>query len=267
MPLIDWAPFLEVETSMLRPEAYQREANEVRVKAMVKDFRPNLFGALTTAEGEGFYAVIDGQHRWRVAQEKQLETVWVQLHAGLDYPARARMFVDLQQRRKNLVPLDRFKGELEADDPQAVAIQSMVRKAGLLVTGSRIDAQRGVAVKAVTACERIYRKDPEALERTLAVITRWPPIAKERLNGQVIEGIGRFLAKNPKVDPGELFERFERADLRASELRVRSVEMAEELKKLPGRHTLLGTLERVVGEVWDDPATAQQPVKEVVGVG
>jgi hypothetical protein len=242
--LVDWPPFIEVETSELIAETYQRPADEKRVAKIVGEFDLKLFGALVTAATGMQYALIDGQHRWRVAQELALETVWVQLHEGLSYEERARMFVDLQRKRKNLTPIERFKAELEAGDEQAHAIREMVENSGFRLV-DKPDPEPD-SIRAVVGLEGIYSKDPQALAKTLIVAGNFPKVAKFRASNHMLRGIGRFVLAHPDAEPDLLSEKLENAEMNPTAV----IQAANQLQKL-GNESMTICVQMVMESVWN----------------
>jgi len=226
--LLDWPPFIEIEVSQLVAERYQRPLDEKRLNKMVKEFDLKLLGALVTADAEGRYAIIDGQHRWRVLERIGSETVWVQWHENLAYPERAQMFVDLQRRRKNLTPYERFHGECEAGVEQAIEVRRILHEHGF-VLGYMPDGPVN-QIRAVVALERQYQRGPEVLHKTLQFISEFPKVAKSRTSNDIIRGAGRFFGNHKNISPEDLYERVQLADMTAS----RMLEEAAKLNKIGG---------------------------------
>lgn len=199
MTLIDWPEYVELDVEYLRAEGYQREVNERRVRKMVREFDPKLFGALTVATVDGGgYAVIDGRHRWSLATLMTIDTVWAQLHEDLDYEARARLFVELQAKRQNLTTVDRFLAMREAQDERTLDIDEILGLAGLVV---HRNPDHPDGVRAITALEEAYRRG--TLKKTLATVSAWPSVARYRTHTEIIRGLCRFYAKHPDVTSEE----------------------------------------------------------------
>lgn len=246
--LIEWPPFLEVDVADLVAEAYQRRPDEKRIERITKEFDPGLFGALTVVEiEENRLALVDGQHRWRVAVKLGLETVWVQLHENLTYEERARMFVDLQRKRKNLTAVDKFLAEIQAKDPAAITINRLVEEQGFEIVTHNDNKASGI--KAVVGLERIYKLGGEKLlRRTLQTIAGYPTVARYRTNIDLISGTGRFLMAHPQVTPESLHRQLHEGDITTTAI----IEAAEQMQKLGGgAQSRAASVEKVYQNVWN----------------
>lgn len=166
---------------------YQRPLTNF-VSRIEANFNPALVGALFCSERtSGKIAVIDGQTRM-VALERLGFDAWLSLvYTGLSKADEARIFVLLQTERRSVTSWTRFRGALQAKDPEALAIRSLVESVGL-----KIGEGQG-AIKSVAALEYGYRRDEFTLERTLSVLkAAWP----ERVpDAQFIRGLHYFYSK------------------------------------------------------------------------
>lgn len=183
----------------LMKEPYMRERDERRVLSMARNWRPELLQPLTvvrpTTFDNGNMVLIDGDHRRGAAEYRGMDTLWCQVLIGPFAEAdRARLFYDLQEARRPLKPLDKFRALLAARDPEAVGVQGILVKHRLQF-GPRIEAPRTVV--AVVACRNAWRiGEPHghALDESLRLLTKhW--VDRERAYDNFILGaFPRFIA-------------------------------------------------------------------------
>lgn len=203
---------------------YQRPLTSF-VESVAGDFDPALVGTLVvSAREDGQYAVIDGQTRMeamrRVASDEGADTSGAGVasngahgpgvapclvYTGLTREDEARLFADLQTKRRGMATYLRFRAALVAKDPEAVGIAEIVRAAGF-----ELDVvETAHTVKAISALEKTYRRDPDLLRRVLEIImAAWPLEETEfRTGGDMISGIALFLSREEKVNDDRLMDK------------------------------------------------------------
>ena len=110
----------EIEILLLRPDEVrvdrdhfvQRGLNMEHAKNISKDYNPCLFGlGHVSLRDDGFYYVMDGQHRCTAAliAKRGHEPVPFQVWRGLSVEEEATKFIEFQQKRKAVGALDRFR--------------------------------------------------------------------------------------------------------------------------------------------------------------
>lgn len=183
---------LSVSTLIVDPSV-QRGLDHNRIAKIADDLDVDAVGVITVSHrGNGTYHVIDGQHRVQALRLAggDAEKVECRVFDGLSIEAEARLFRLLNNTAK-LQALDKFRVRVVEGEPVAMAIQDILIKHGWKVAGGTGDG----AFSAVTAVERIWARDPAAIERTIITITRaWGHIAAAS-NGSVVEGIGLVYAR------------------------------------------------------------------------
>jgi hypothetical protein len=105
---------------------YQREVDPKRVRAMAGDFDPRLLGVIdVSARGGSRYAILDGQHRHAlVVDVRGQDTPMVcQVYEGLTLDEEARLFHEINVRRKALNFWDRWKARRAAGDERVALIE------------------------------------------------------------------------------------------------------------------------------------------------
>lgn len=190
-------------------EAYQRPIDETRVVRMRDAFDPDALGLPFVAEmkevgGSGRFAVIDGQHRVELARLMygDAQIIECEVIRGITRGRAAELF-RLRNRATKPRALDVFLAGVTAGDPECVAIDRVVRAAGLRVARGGADR----TIEAVVALQRVYRgdravgagADPVALKRTLTVCNAaWGPNADAFL-GDVVHGIGMVVVRHAEL--------------------------------------------------------------------
>lgn len=99
---------------------YQRKVKLSRAIAICKEWDMNKCQMITIAYmDDGFFYVVDGQHRCKAAEEKGLFTVPCEISQGLTFKECCRIFADQGKKRKSLDPYDSFYANLLCDDGTA----------------------------------------------------------------------------------------------------------------------------------------------------
>lgn len=194
-------------------ERYQRPLTSF-VDKIKANFDPALFNTIILSFRESGkhargYAVVDGQTRavavdQLVSEGKlgiQLLNVPALVYYGLTPAQEASLFARLQKERRGIASFHRFRAALVAGEQEPKAIARIVKD-----TGYEIGIASGVQISAVAALEKVYRRSPELLERVLVALREaWQD--RYMPNGEVIRGMGKFLADQPDVDDDRLARR------------------------------------------------------------
>jgi hypothetical protein len=147
----------------------QRRLDLRRVARMVADFQPQALGTITVSRrDDGSYHIIDGQHRVMAAREARGESfsISARVFEGLSIRDEAGLFRLLNETAKPTA-FDGFRVRVVEGEHVAVHVTDMLKRHGF---GLSRGVQDG-AFSAVTAAERVYRLDPNALERALGSLT------------------------------------------------------------------------------------------------
>ncbi len=208
--------------------AYQRPLTSFSHK-IEANFDPALVGTLVVSErteGDlaGYYAIVDGQTRAAaiasLAQRDEARcTVPCLVYRGLTQADEARLFARLQKERRGVSSYHRFRADLVAGEPEAVAIEAIATRVGYEIgEGSNANGK----LSAVAALENVHRRGPDILQRTLTISRQaWgadfiPP-------GDFLRGLGLVL-KRRDIDDDRMAKRLatvtvESISRRASALR------------------------------------------------
>ena len=212
----------------------QRALNAHWAEYIGRNLDPNLMGVIHVSKrpNEDLFCV-DGQHRLHGVTDyfgNNGTLVECKVYEGLSRAQEAALFVGLNNFRRPQ-RIDVFLKSVIAKEPTAVAINAIVREAGLRIDRGKADN----AVSAVAALEDVYfafadrrtappskddtkdtketkdpkdRKPPQVrtfpvnaplLSSTLTVIRdAWGGIA-DSMNGHIIVGVGRVLAARGRI--------------------------------------------------------------------
>jgi hypothetical protein len=179
--------FVPLERMRVNPLA-QREMKPAWVNKLAVHFDLEEMGNPTVNHRDGWYNIIDGQHRvealkiWLENWEGQQVECWT--YENLTDEQEAEKFLKLQDRLRAHA-FDEFRIAVSAGRPGESDIQRIVHDLGL-----QIARQRG-GIMATGTLQRVYgRGGPDVLERTLRIIRDAYGISG--FEGSVIDGLGLF---------------------------------------------------------------------------
>lgn len=175
-----------------------------RVDAIVRDFDPDKLGYLTVSRRDqnGTYVVLDGQHR--VAALRRLgyddQKVECRVYEGLTAQQEADIFLGLNTVRTMSAIHQLLAGIAAGRQPEA-DIARIVESLNLRIGDQCADGQIAAAkaLRVVYGGGRVRRVKPEShpklLQATLRLILSTWGRQQDALAGQIIEGVGFFLAR------------------------------------------------------------------------
>lgn len=204
----------------LKPWKGQRAALPAHVAQIKANFDPLKLGVITVVEDvDGVYRVIDGQHRVAALRELAPDCkVRCEVLPCVDDAAQAETFLGVNEGRRRLHAIDRYRAQLLAKEPVAVAIAAACKAAGVSV--SKHSGSRNVqAVAALYAVQRASN-----LEATLRIARQWANDSEDCLayEGSNLKAVSAFIQHYPefvpetlmarlaKTPPVKLIERFKR---------------------------------------------------------
>lgn len=172
--------------------AYQRPLTAF-VRRIQSRFDPLLFGVLVLSDRgvktKPRYALVDGQTRWVAARNIGVQQGPAIVFTGLTPQDEADMFAKLQKERRGMLSYHRFRAQLAARKPEAIAIQKICK-----ASGYKLGAGPG-EMRAVAALEHCYKIDDFLLERVLSDFREaWPDVVPEAKH---IRGLHYFFRHFP----------------------------------------------------------------------
>jgi len=187
--------------------AAQRELNQSRVTKILDALDMERLGTLTVSHRDGFYWLIDGQHRytalktfWGEGYESWELEVWC--YEGLTEDQEAEKF--LQHNDVLAVnAYDKFRVAVTAGRPVESDVDRLVRGLGLKVARQ----QGNGAVSAVTSLVRVYNDyGPRGLVNALTIIR--DSFGDRGFDSVVITGVALYRARyEGRVDQDRLIKK------------------------------------------------------------
>lgn len=167
----------------------QRQMNQARVDHLIAQFDLEQFGNPTVSERDGWFYIIDGQHRIEALKgwlgddcDNQEIQCWA--YAGLTEQEEADKF-DRLNDVLSVHAFDKFRVRVAAEREVETDIDRVVRAQGLVVSRDSLPG----AISAVGTLRRVYtRSDAPTLGRTLRIIR--DSYGDPGLEAPVIDGIG-----------------------------------------------------------------------------
>lgn len=192
-PEFMWLPVEQLHID----DQYQREFEEHRILKIARTFNWKEFGAIqVNRRRDGSHWIFDGQHRKMAAEKVGVPTVPCLVIVDQDAQGEAKLFVDLQSKRKNISPVQKFKAKVFFGDEEACAIESIAVKHGFKISSSGYDPE-GRNISAVQSIQRLFKTiGPEGLDVTLGEIRKIWGYGHSVSKGAFIEAVGYFLQRN-----------------------------------------------------------------------
>lgn len=182
--------FLEIPLSLLRVDhaMYQR-ALQRHVRIIAKNWNDDKCDPLMVNYREdGFFYVIDGQHRLEAAIMRGLDSLVCIVFVGLTIKEEADLFTEQNEGTKKLSPYDTYKANLCRKEEVDMKIHALCTKYGIKVEKNSTPR----TLKSVTAARRIIRlSGKEELEWIFKLIEdcKWNNF-KESYAADIIMSLG-----------------------------------------------------------------------------
>jgi len=170
----------------------QRAIKRSRVAKMAADFTPAALGVLTTSyrSAERIH-IIDGQHRYEAAEAAgYTDLITTNEYHGLSIPQEAALFRKLNATEK-VSPVDQFFVACIEGRPESLFLSRVLTDNGWTLATSTATGK----ISAIRALERVYALDPNAAAATIATLTSAYGHIPAAVQGAMVEGLGRMLAK------------------------------------------------------------------------
>jgi hypothetical protein len=177
---------------------------------------------------KGGLHIVNGQHRSKAALKKGLTEVDARIidlrkmddPASIEAGFRLKTNVRLGDR-----PVERFKAQLRAGDPESLAIQTLLSQFDTEINQTpNID----VGINAVVTIEKIYRVDDGSLLRDTLTLTKdiWKHVGGKAATSPLLYGMAWFIEKHAdESDRTRLVAKLESVGLTVLEQRARTIKL------------------------------------------
>jgi len=149
---IQW---VRLDQMKINPQA-QRSLNDSWAATLAEEFNPDLMGFVHVSHRDGWYYVIDGQHRVRAAiifLGDSSQQVQCHVYEGLTNEQEAQLFLELNNTKKQ-GPMSRYKVALTAGKPDECDVERICRSLDLRIGMDKSCEEIGC----ITAILAVYRK-------------------------------------------------------------------------------------------------------------
>lgn len=187
----------------------QRELDERWSKQIAETFDPDYFGTITVckANGNGFFHVIDGQHRSVAIRELFGENECIPCNVfDVDDPKRAAQIFDrINTARKSPDSVSTFKVRVTAGSEIEMAVNAVIKSCGYKVNNNRTDG----TIRAVGSCTQSFKLyGPEALRSALKTLADTWERNSDAVDGTLIRGFAFFFHQfGSEIERARLIER------------------------------------------------------------
>lgn len=188
--------WLRADTLTVDP-AYQRAENDPKIRKIMREFNPDAIGVLyVSRRDDGTVVIIDGQQR----RAAFLRMGWgdqrlpCMVYSGLTQAEEASLWTDYNELRTKPTPLDRFRADLVAGDPDAVSVQQILDRHNL--TFGTATTKRAYVIRSVGAVRTVHqRAGTDVLDQTLDSLNRAWPQSPDAFQGEFIQAVGAVYAR------------------------------------------------------------------------
>lgn len=158
----------EVPISLMRiDDSYQRLVQN-NIKKLMRNWKDEECQALLVSYRDGYFYIMDGQHRFVVANVKNISHLVCEIYTGLSREQEAERFAKQNDNITRLTTYDTFKANLVYKESTDCAIKKVCDKYNVSVEKSN----RAKNLKSVSSARNIVKNDGEkALEWILSIIS------------------------------------------------------------------------------------------------
>lgn len=178
--------------------------NRSKLNKMREEYKRWGLGTLVVSErADGEKVIIDGQHRWTIAEEIEGEDFELEckVYSGLTVAEEAELFVLTNKNQAAANPLDLHKANVTRGDKVAVTLSNAALSQGWIIGSGRRSGDGPGYIAAVKVLEDIYHLGEEwfegggapLIEDTLAVVTQAWTDDDKAVNQYILKAVGMFI--------------------------------------------------------------------------
>lgn len=198
----------EVALSRLQTDyTYQRDTSEKMVDEIANNWDvvaselilvSNRGTRPAGGDVKGGLFIVNGQHRSKAAMKRGLEKIEARVIdlRKVEDPASVEALFRLKTNvRLGDRPLERFKAQLRANDPESISIRDMLERFG---TEINVQPNSETGINCVSTIEAIYRLDDGALLKDVleTVKDAYPYVGGRYTQSPFLKGLAWFIAKH-----------------------------------------------------------------------
>lgn len=159
-----WVPIGDVEVD----PSYQRGENDTKSNDIARNWSWIACGVILLALRFGKYFIIDGQHRWLAAKKRgDIMHLPCMVYGTADIAAEAQAFLKVNNSRKPITGLDRYRAAVVAREPQALVVEDLLHQAGR----AAVNGSSTTGVCCLSNLMTMAKQDEAALRRIWPLIT------------------------------------------------------------------------------------------------
>jgi hypothetical protein len=197
--------------ALFADDQYQRPVNWPFVRKEAARFDPSLVGTIDVAQrGPSQFAILDGQQRREIVRMAGKTSIFASVYVGLDLASEARFFLHKNRDRKSVHPYYTYVARLTARDPEALAVEAIVRKHGYQVAIGAPREGLHDNIAAIAALESAYRRKREdgsdALTPTLATMREGTYGRQLGNSAALIHGLSILYSENGQLEQERMID-------------------------------------------------------------
>lgn len=202
--------WVRLDQMKINPQA-QRGLNDAWANTLADEFNPDLMGFIHVSHRDGWYYIVDGQHRVRAAiifLGDTSQQVQCHVYEGLTCEQEASLFLELNNTKKQ-GPMSRYKVALTAGKPDELDVERICRSLDLRIGLDKSCEEIGC----VTAILATYRKHgPASFSFAMRVIR--DSYGYDGFKKQTISALALIKDRyGDKLDEGKLVERLSKSGI------------------------------------------------------
>lgn len=166
--------FINVANLRVDNKMYQRPVQS-HVKKLADNWQPEKYDPLiVNYRGDGYFYIIDGQHRFEAAKMLNINKLVCSVYVGLTIKEEATIFAEQDRYSKKLTPFDTYKANLCREEEIDTAIEKVCQKFNIKVEKGNLMNQRYLTAP-THARKAVVKYGAEALDWTFSLLdkTNW----------------------------------------------------------------------------------------------